>query len=138
LRYVKGTIAFGLLYGESKAHHLIGYTNYTWEGPMDDSESTTSYVFNLGTCIVSWCSQKQHVVWPSSIKVEHKEVVKGACEVVCLEQIFVDFMLEQTNPIAVLLFVNCHGYSTGIVSHNGSYNILKSETTQTYFPLIPD
>ena len=50
LRYVKGTLDYGLLF--SKANHnqgirLIGFSDADWSGDVEDNKSTTGYVFKL-------------------------------------------------------------------------------------------
>jgi hypothetical protein len=107
LRYVKGTIDFGILYGESDALQLTGYTDSDWAGSVDDWKSTTGYVFSLGTGAVSWASKKQHVVSLSSIEAEYRAATKGACEAVWLRRILGDLMLEQTKP--TILFCDNQG-----------------------------
>ncbi|KAH9648378.1 hypothetical protein KPL70_025559 [Citrus sinensis] len=41
LRYIKGTINFGLLYSFSNDYKLIGYSDSDWGGDVDDRKSTT-------------------------------------------------------------------------------------------------
>jgi hypothetical protein len=48
LRYVKGTLDFGLLYSPFKEFKLFGYSNSDWAGDMDDRKSTTGFVFYIG------------------------------------------------------------------------------------------
>jgi hypothetical protein len=80
LRYVKGTLEFGILYSRSKDSRLCGYTNSVWAGSIDDRKSTSGYVFSLGMGAVTWTSKKQHAVALSSTKVEYSGALKGACE----------------------------------------------------------
>ncbi|KAL6315448.1 hypothetical protein AAG906_000740 [Vitis piasezkii] len=51
LRYIKGTVAFGVQFskfveGDLK---LLGYSNNDWGGCVDDSRSTLGYLFSLGS-----------------------------------------------------------------------------------------
>jgi len=62
LRYVKGTLDFGILYIRNKDPRLCGYTNSDWEGSVDDRKSTSGYVFSLSTGVVTWTNKKQHAV----------------------------------------------------------------------------
>jgi hypothetical protein len=75
LRYVKGTLDFGILYGKSKEPQLCGYSDLDWAGSMDDRKSTTCYVFSLGTRAVSW-TNKKHAVSLSSTEAKYKAAVK--------------------------------------------------------------
>ncbi|CAI0429344.1 unnamed protein product [Linum tenue] len=64
LRYLKGTIRFGIWYkrrceGEEE---LLGYTDSDYAGDTDDRKSTSGYVFLLSGGVISWASKKQPVV----------------------------------------------------------------------------
>ncbi|XP_027922735.1 uncharacterized protein LOC114180632 [Vigna unguiculata] len=48
LRYVKGTMSFGLLFTKSDNYRLTGYSDSDWCGDMDDRKSTAGYVFFMG------------------------------------------------------------------------------------------
>ena len=63
LRYLKGTIDFGLIY---KIVHplvknlkIIGYSDNDFFGDVEDKKSTTRKVFFLGGLHISWNSLKQ-------------------------------------------------------------------------------
>ncbi|KAG6529238.1 hypothetical protein ZIOFF_011434 [Zingiber officinale] len=45
LRYIKGTIDFGLLYSTSNHFKLEGYSDSDWGGDIDDRKSTTGFVY---------------------------------------------------------------------------------------------
>jgi hypothetical protein len=71
LRYVKGTLDFGILYSRSKDHQWCGSTNSIWVGYVDDRKSTFGYVFSLGTGGVTWTSKKKHAVALSSTEAKY-------------------------------------------------------------------
>jgi histone deacetylase 1/2 len=48
LRYIKGTVYFGLCYGYSNNFELVGYSCSDWAGDMYDRKSTTCSVFYIG------------------------------------------------------------------------------------------
>ena len=57
LRYLKGTIDFGIWYkkgGKSAPPSLIGFTDSDYAGDLDDRKSTSGYVFMIGVGAVSW------------------------------------------------------------------------------------
>ena len=59
LRYVKGTLNFGLRYSKYQPQDpLIGYSDNDFAGDMDDRKSTYGHVFFLGSSIISWGSLK--------------------------------------------------------------------------------
>ena len=59
LRYVRGTLDYGLLYTRSSDPTLSGYIDSDWAGSVDDRKSTTGYVFSLGSGAITWASKKQ-------------------------------------------------------------------------------
>eukprot|EP00253_Pinus_taeda_P006247 PITA_06247 len=56
LRYLKGTINFGIEYTNACNVELTGHSNSDWAGNPDDRKSTTGYVFNIGSGAISWSS----------------------------------------------------------------------------------
>ena len=52
LRYVKGTINYGLLYKRSEDWKLVRYYDVDYTGDHDTRRSTTQYVFKLGWGII--------------------------------------------------------------------------------------
>jgi len=58
LRYLQGTVDYGLLYNKGKDIKLSGFTDVDWAGSLVDGKSTSGYCFNIGSGITSWCSRK--------------------------------------------------------------------------------
>ncbi|KAG6466231.1 hypothetical protein ZIOFF_075949 [Zingiber officinale] len=58
LRYIKGTIDFGLLYSTSNHFKLEGYSDSDWGGDIDDRKSTTGFVFFMGDTTFTWMPKK--------------------------------------------------------------------------------
>ncbi|KAG6527641.1 hypothetical protein ZIOFF_009766 [Zingiber officinale] len=54
LRYIKGTIDFGLFYSTSNHFKLEGYSDSDWGGDIDDRKSTTGFVFFMGDIAFTW------------------------------------------------------------------------------------
>jgi hypothetical protein len=59
MRYLKGTLDFGLYYNGDQDFRLIGYTDLDWTGSVSDRKSTSECCFNLGSAMTSWQSRKQ-------------------------------------------------------------------------------
>ena len=69
LRYLKGTIDYGILFpadDKGKECKLVGYMYSSWCSDAEDRKSTTGYVFMLGGAPVAWSSRKEPVVALSS------------------------------------------------------------------------
>jgi len=62
LRYVAGTLNFGLWYTQYDDNHLSGHTDSDFASNLDDRKSTSGHVFNLGRNLISWASKKQPTV----------------------------------------------------------------------------
>ncbi|GAA0186911.1 transmembrane signal receptor [Lithospermum erythrorhizon] len=71
LRYINGTIDYGIFYKTRVPVQLVGYTDTDFGGSIDDSRSTLGYAFSLGSGIISWCSKKQPVVALSTTEAEY-------------------------------------------------------------------
>jgi hypothetical protein len=59
LRYLRGTIGYGLRHASSVDMRLQGYADSDWAGSAVDRKSTSGCCFNFGSVVVSWCSRKQ-------------------------------------------------------------------------------
>jgi len=60
LRYIKGTIGFGLLFPENNQEQteLVGYSDSDWCGDCSDRRSTSGFLFKFMGAPISWCSKK--------------------------------------------------------------------------------
>jgi hypothetical protein len=59
LRYLKGTVEYGLWYPTGNQLDLYAFTDADWAGCVDDRKSTSGATFFLRGCLVSWSSKKQ-------------------------------------------------------------------------------
>jgi hypothetical protein len=83
LRYLKGTIDWGILFPSTEGHattELIGYTDADWSGDTEDRKSTSGYIFMMGKAPIAWCSKKQNVVALSSCEAEYIAAAFGASQ----------------------------------------------------------
>ncbi|CAL8112732.1 unnamed protein product [Prunus armeniaca] len=71
LRYIQGTIDFGIEYQKGKEAVLVGYCDSDWSGSQDDMRSTSGYAFFFGSGVFSWASVKQHSVALATAEVEY-------------------------------------------------------------------
>ena len=58
MRYLKGTLDYGLTYVVDLEFRLCGYTDSDWEGRAKYIKSTSGCCFSLGLGIISWLSRK--------------------------------------------------------------------------------
>ncbi|GMI77806.1 hypothetical protein HRI_001449800 [Hibiscus trionum] len=90
LRYVKGTINFGILYKKVKECQMIGYCDADYAGDHSTRRSTTGYIFSLGSGAISWCSKRQPTVSLSSTEAEYRSAASAAQESTWLKQLMED------------------------------------------------
>ena len=79
LRYIRGTVEYGLIYERRGSIQLAGFTDVDWVGCVEDRRSTLG-CFNIGSGVVSWFSRKQKSVALSSTEVEYMAASMAACE----------------------------------------------------------
>nr|XP_027082202.1 uncharacterized protein LOC113704502 [Coffea arabica] len=87
LRYLQGTIEYGLFYKNSEKLGLFGFTDSDYAGDSNDRKSTSGYVFVMGSAAISWCSKKQPIVTLSTTKAEYVATMVCACQVIWLRNI---------------------------------------------------
>jgi hypothetical protein len=86
LRYLRGSIAYGLRYTSSGGVLLHGYADLDWVGSLVDRKSTFRYCFILGSTMISWSSKKQGSIAQSIAKAEYIATSNVSREVVWLRK----------------------------------------------------
>ncbi|XP_074351332.1 secreted RxLR effector protein 161-like [Apium graveolens] len=81
LRYVNGTLQFGLVYTKNSGNNIItGYSDSDMGGSLDDRNSTACMAYYLNDSLISWVSQKQRCVALSSCEAEFMAATAVACQ----------------------------------------------------------
>ncbi|BBG96386.1 transposable element gene [Prunus dulcis] len=114
LRYVQGTINYGIAYDKGKGAVLIGYCDSDWSGSEDDMRSTSGYAFNLGSGAFSWASIKQSSVALSTAEAEYMSAAEATAQAMWLRFVLSDFGEEQVEPTQLL----CDNTSAIAISKN--------------------
>jgi hypothetical protein len=97
LRYVKGTLHFGLNIHPSIAPGaLVAYSDADWAGCPDTRRSTSGYSINLGDNLVSWSAKKQPTVSRSSCESEYRALALTAAEIVWLTHLLRDLKVSHS------------------------------------------
>ena len=71
MRYLKGTIDFGLYYDGNHDYRLYDYIDADWDGSVSDKRSTSGGCYSLGSAMISWFSGKQSSVALSTAEAEY-------------------------------------------------------------------
>ena len=58
LRYLKGTVDYGLKYEVNQKINLEGYVDSDWAGSAIDRKSTSRCCFSMGSGVISWFRRK--------------------------------------------------------------------------------
>jgi hypothetical protein len=84
MRYLKGTLDFGLCYNGDHDFRLISYTDSDLVGSVSDRKSTSGCCFSLGLAMTSWQSRKQSSIFLSTTEAEYIVACSTSCESVWL------------------------------------------------------
>lgn len=101
LRYLKGTLEFGVFYKRGSELKVKAYTDSDYAGDIDDRRSTSGYVFLLSGAAVCWSSRKQDVVTLSSTEAEYEAATSCACHCVWLKGIMEQIVLDQCECLEI-------------------------------------
>ncbi|XP_015168119.1 uncharacterized mitochondrial protein AtMg00810-like [Solanum tuberosum] len=82
LRYLQGTMDYGIMYRFGGDLNLIGYSDSDWAGSIDDMKSTFGYAFLFGSSICSWISKKRSVVAQSTTEAEYVSATKATSQAI--------------------------------------------------------
>jgi hypothetical protein len=81
MRYLKGTLDYGLGYVTNHEFRLYGYLDSYWADIIPNRKSTLAYCFSLGSSMVLWSNRKQSCVALNTTKAEY---VAACREAMCL------------------------------------------------------
>ncbi|XP_074362407.1 secreted RxLR effector protein 161-like [Apium graveolens] len=102
LRYIKGTLDFGLVYSRKSGNHLLsGFSDSNFAGSSEDRKSTAGVVFNLIESVITWVSQKQYYVALSTYEAEFMAENATACQGILLKNLLSSITSENTGPVVL-------------------------------------
>ena len=90
LRYLKGTIDYGLKYEEDQKINLEGYVDSYWAGSAIDRKRNSGCCFSMGSSVISWFRRKQSYMALSTTESEYVVACLASCEAVWLRKILYD------------------------------------------------
>ena len=111
LRYLRGTVNFGILYrGESG---VLGYSDADWAGDADDRKSTSGYMFLIAGGPVSWKSRKQSTVALSTAYAEYIALSTAVQECMWMQRLLSELGNPPDGPTTKPV-VHCYGKKSAI------------------------
>ncbi|CAN6677860.1 unnamed protein product [Malus baccata var. baccata] len=81
LRYLQGTLHYGLTYHFDADIHISAYSDADWASNINTRRSVTGYVVFLGSNPISWQSKKQSSVSRNSTEAEYKALANCTADV---------------------------------------------------------
>ena len=90
VRYLKGTINYGVFLKRGKDLEVDGYTDADWASNPVDRRSTGGYFTFIGGNLVTWRSKKQKVVALSSAEAEFRGIKSGLTEIMWLRRLLTE------------------------------------------------
>lgn len=104
LRYIKGTLNYGLVYTRNSGNNVLtGYSDSDLACQVEDRKSTGGMVFYLDESLITWVSQKQRCVALSSCEAEFMAATAAACQAIWLRKLLSQVTGECINPVVLYL-----------------------------------
>lgn len=101
LRYIKGTLNFGLYYACGEKFELKGYSDSDWGRDPVEKKSTTGNVFFGSSTAFSWSSKKQSIVALSSCEAEYVAAASTVCKAIWLKNLLGALKYPQQDPVQI-------------------------------------
>ncbi|GJV27335.1 ribonuclease H-like domain-containing protein [Tanacetum coccineum] len=114
LRYVRGTLDYGLQLFSFFTTDLVAYSNADWAGCPTTRRSTLGYCVFLGNNLVSWSSKRQPTLSRSSAEVEYRGVANAVAEAYWLRNLLRKLHI----PLSSATLVYCDNASALYLSSN--------------------
>jgi len=100
---MRGTSDLVLCY-QGRYLKLRGYTDADWGGDLDESRSTSRYVFILGGGVISWCNKKQDYIALSTMEAKYVACYLSTHEAIWLRSFlqYLDLTPGVNDPVEML------------------------------------
>ncbi|GJX07799.1 ribonuclease H-like domain-containing protein, partial [Tanacetum coccineum] len=112
LRYVRGTLDYGLQLFSSSTTDLVAYTDADWAGCPTTRRSTSGYCVFLGNNLLSWSSKRQPTLSRSSAEAEYRGVANAVAETCWIRNL----LRELHSPLSSATLVYCDNVSAVYLS----------------------
>ncbi|KZV52607.1 hypothetical protein F511_07000 [Dorcoceras hygrometricum] len=90
LKYLRGTLEFGIHLGISRHLDLFGYCDADWGSDPDDRRSVSGFCWFFGGSSVSWSSKKQSVVSRSSTEAEYRSLANATTDLLWIKSLLTE------------------------------------------------
>ena len=114
LRYLKGTISFGLTLKACPNLNLFAFCDADWACDPDDRRSTSGFCIFLEGNLVSWSLKKQAMVSRSSTEAEYRSLALTVTELTWIQPLLTELHL----PPSLTLTIYCDNQSAVMLTAN--------------------
>nr|GEX99497.1 ribonuclease H-like domain-containing protein [Tanacetum cinerariifolium] len=114
LRYVRGTLDYGLQLFSSSTTDLVAYSDADWAGFPTTRRSTSGYCVFIGNNLLSWSVKRQPTLSRSSAEAEYRGVANAVTETCWLRNL----LRELHTPLSSTTLVCCDNVSAVYLSSN--------------------
>ncbi|CAM8991073.1 unnamed protein product [Rhodiola kirilowii] len=95
IKFVSGTVDFGIWYTKDTNPYLVGYCDADWAGNAEDWKSTSGGCFFLGNNLVSWFSKKQNSISLSTAEAGYIAAGSYCTQLLWMKQMLSEYRVEQ-------------------------------------------
>ncbi len=101
LRYLKGTMSYGIQYKKNSGSCVIGFSDADWAGDVNDWKSTSGYLFQMNGGALTWKSKKQDCVALSTAEAEYVALSSAAQESVWFNKLSAELGCSLKEPTLI-------------------------------------
>lgn len=101
LRYIAGTMDYGIWYSQVSNFRLCGFTDSDYAGSLDDRRSISAHVFTLGSGVINWSSKKQATTTLSTSEAEYIAATSAACQAIWLRRMLAELQHKQESATEI-------------------------------------
>jgi len=94
LRYLKGTMRWGLAYNKSVQDHLVAYSDVNFAKDRDDGRCVTGFVALKAGGVVSWFARRQSKVTKSTYDAAYQALPAGSSEICWMRNLMYEMGLK--------------------------------------------
>ncbi|CAA7040242.1 unnamed protein product [Microthlaspi erraticum] len=114
LRYIKGTISYGLHIRKDQDMSLTAFCDSDYGGCKETRRSTIGFSTMLGSNLISWSAKRQQTVSKSSTEAEYRALPAAAQEITWLSALLRDLGIPQSKST----LLRCDNLSAVYLSAN--------------------
>jgi hypothetical protein len=102
MRYLKGTLDYGLCYTGDCDFRLYGYIDTDWDGSGSERKITSRCCFSLGSTMTLWQRRKKSNISLSTTEVEYIATCSYNCEFIWFHKLLTMFFDMDMEPTMIL------------------------------------